>query len=127
MERAREGVLGRDVRIAQPWQPCEQQVELQLGALGRSVRGEAGREDPGREVGEDRGRDSGEHVAGAVRAPVGGANRGGAAVGVDREHGGIGSELRARGASRSAAISPVSAPIPPTGTSQRPVPRPITW
>ncbi len=95
MERAGECIFGTDVRVAQPWQPREQQVELQLCALGWPVAG-AGGEDPGRELAENRGREGGEHVAGAVRAPVGSANLGDAAVGVDREHRRAGPQLRAR-------------------------------
>ena len=80
MKRAGERVLGTHMRVAQPWQSCEQHVELQLRALGAGDRRDAVAEDPGREVAEQGGGDGREHVAGAVRPPVGGADLGGAAV-----------------------------------------------
>ena len=96
MKRAGERVLGAHVRIAQPWQSCEQQVELQLRALGPGDLRDAVAEDPGREVVEQRRRDRREHMPGAVCPPVGGADLGGAAVGVDRQHWRARSKLRAR-------------------------------
>ena len=85
---------GSTARVAQPRQPREQHVDLQLRALGRAAAGARLAEQPV----EHRGRDVGEHVRrGAARAPpVGQAHLGAVAVGLDRGHLGAAAQLGAR-------------------------------
>ena len=86
VEGARERLARVDVRVAQPRQPRQQQVELQLRPLGRGLGvglAEQPREHGGRDVGED--------VPGARRAAV----PADLAVRVDRGHLGAAADLGA--------------------------------
>jgi hypothetical protein len=113
-----ERLLGRDRAVAQTRQAAQQQVDLQLRALRRD---RARRRRPAAQAVELGGRRVDEHVPRADRRL--------AALGVghadlprsDRGDLGVRAQLRARGERRVAQRAD-TAPMPPTGTSQSPVP-----
>ena len=80
---------------------------------------------------EHRGGDVAQHVAGdgdvLAAARVGEAHGDTVGARFDRGDLGAAAQLRARAARAAASSSAVTAPIPPMGTSQWPVPLPMTW
>ena len=126
VEGAGEGVGRVDGAVAQPRQPREQQVDLQLRALGRRARRRAAAQ-----AVEHRGGDVGQHVAAdgdvLAAARVGEAHRDAVGARIDGGRPRRRSAARAPAARAAASSSAVTAPIPPIGTSQWPLPLPMTW
>ena len=125
VERAGERGLGRDAVVAQPREPPQQHVDLDLRALGRSASAAAAAaraSSRASTAGPTPLSTSRPRSVLGGRPPIVDL-----AVGADRGHLGVRCAVRRRPRARRARARPLTRPMPPTGTSQSPVPPPITW
>ena len=122
VERPGERLARVDRGVAQPRQPRQQHVELELRALrrrlGRRLAQQRGRAPPAR---RSRARRARARAAARPSGPRRARRRCRSPVTSTPQR----SSAPARAAAPASAA--VSAPMPPTGTSQSPVPLPITW